>query len=100
MVFEPLKLQPLIVHLSGAHFVRCMDSECTAGQLSLATLQTILPGKMLQLFTRRMQREELRAANLGDIDSCPFCDFAMIIDNENERLFKCLNPECLRESCR
>lgn len=80
--------------------MRCMADDCDAGRLTLGALQTVLDGKALQLLVRRTQQDELRAANLANMDSCPFCDFAMIIENEQERLFRCLNPECLRESCR
>jgi TRIAD3 protein (E3 ubiquitin-protein ligase RNF216) len=85
---------------AGAHFVRCMAEDCDAGRLTLGALQMVLEGKTLQLLVKRAQQDELRSANLANMDSCPFCDFAMIIDNELERLFRCLNPECLRESCR
>uniref|UniRef100_A0A914VYQ5 RING-type domain-containing protein n=1 Tax=Plectus sambesii TaxID=2011161 RepID=A0A914VYQ5_9BILA len=85
---------------NGAHFVRCMADDCDAGRLTLGALQVVMDGKALQLLVRRAQQDELHAAKLDNMDSCPFCDFAMIIDNDLERLFRCLNPECLRESCR
>jgi TRIAD3 protein (E3 ubiquitin-protein ligase RNF216) len=76
-----------------------MADDCDAGQFSLATLQTVLDGRVLQLLVKRAQNEELRAANLDNLYSCPFCDFSIIIDTEGERLFRCQNPNCLRESC-
>lgn len=43
--------------------------------------------------------EEVKAARIEELEMCPFCDFATI-PHENDKIFKCLNPECMKESCR
>uniref|UniRef100_A0A914VAP2 RING-type domain-containing protein n=1 Tax=Plectus sambesii TaxID=2011161 RepID=A0A914VAP2_9BILA len=83
----------------GVYFVCCMTDDCDAGQFSLVQLQEVLDGRALQLLVKRAQAEELRAANLENLHSCPFCDYSAIIEGVGERLFHCLNPDCLRESC-
>lgn len=43
--------------------------------------------------------EEVKAAGIENLESCPFCDFATI-PNPESKLFQCLNPDCMKESCR
>lgn len=43
--------------------------------------------------------EEVKAAGIEDLEMCPFCDFATI-PAEADKIFRCLNPECMKESCR
>lgn len=94
--YYPDELQTFI----GAHMICCMNDDCKIGRISLRVLQKILDGRILQQLLQRSQLDEIRAANLDNMDTCPFCDFAMIIDNVDERLFQCRNSTCLRESCR
>ena len=64
-------------------------------------LRGLIRGSQLEQMLRRAQAAELREAGLdAEMDQCPFCDFAMIIENREERVFRCQNPDCLRESCR
>ncbi len=49
----------------------------------------------------QIQEEEIRRADIPDLVSCPFCSFATIIpDDDPDKVFRCMNPECLKESCR
>lgn len=47
----------------------------------------------------KKQVEEVKAAGIEDLETCPFCDFVTIPARE-DKLFRCLNPECMKESCR
>ena len=49
---------------------------------------------------RKLQEEEVRQAGIPDLLDCPFCSFATIMSDPNDRVFRCLNPECLKDSCR
>ena len=69
-------------------------------QFPLKTLQDILPANLFSLALRKMQEEELRQAAIPDLVSCPFCSFATIMPDTVDKVFKCLNPDCLRDSCR
>jgi hypothetical protein len=31
---------------------------------------------------------------------CPFCSFAVIMPDANDRVLNCLNPNCMKPSCR
>ena len=41
-------------------------------------------------------------ANLDDLEQCPFCPFATIMEvpKEMNKVFSCLNPDCGKDSCR
>lgn len=63
------------------------------------TFQGVLNPSVLSKMLQRKQLEEVKAAGIEDLESCPFCDFASILPRE-DKVFRCLNPECMRESCR
>ena len=68
--------------------------------MPLSALLPLLPAAMTATMQRREQQQQLRSANIDNLESCPACDFAIIIENEEERVFRCLNPNCLKETCR
>ena len=73
--------------------------QCEA-EFSVETLSKVLPAKTMSLCLRKMQEEAIRLADIQDLVSCPFCAFSTIMPNPEDKLFRCLNPECLKESCR
>ncbi|KAK0046834.1 E3 ubiquitin-protein ligase RNF216 [Biomphalaria pfeifferi] len=77
----------------------CLAGGCDQN-ISLNTLQTILPSNLFSKIIRRIQEEEVQKANIPDLVTCPFCPFATIMPNPEDKVLKCLNPECLKESCR
>nr|XP_023023471.1 E3 ubiquitin-protein ligase RNF216-like [Leptinotarsa decemlineata] len=68
-------------------------------EFSFQTLQMVLPKNIFERLTQRSASEEIKKANVDGLETCPFCDFAMVLP-ENEKIFKCINEECLIESCR
>lgn len=48
---------------------------------------------------QKKQLEEVKAAGIEDLEFCPFCDFATI-PAPGDKIFRCLNNECMKESCR
>ncbi|KAF2886030.1 hypothetical protein ILUMI_20143, partial [Ignelater luminosus] len=66
---------------------------------NLQTLQAVLNPKMFSKVALKKQVEEVKAAGIEDLETCPFCDFVTIPARE-DKLFRCLNPECMKESCR
>lgn len=40
------------------------------------------------------------AAGVENLVSCPFCCFMIIMPDPDNKVLECLNPECLKESCR
>uniref|UniRef100_A0A1Y1LPB4 RING-type domain-containing protein n=1 Tax=Photinus pyralis TaxID=7054 RepID=A0A1Y1LPB4_PHOPY len=66
---------------------------------SLQVLQAVLTPKMFSVVALKKQVEEVKAAGIDDLETCPFCDF-VTIPARDDKLFRCLNPECMKESCR
>lgn len=83
----------------NAH-LKCMDQGTCDREFERGQLGLCLPPKLMALYERIKQAEELAAAGLADLEECPFCDFKCVIENEQERLFHCLNDECGVTSCR
>lgn len=69
-------------------------------EFPLAVLQELLPTTTFSLALRKMQEEELRLADIPHLVNCPFCSFATIMPDQEDKVFRCMNPECLKESCR
>ncbi|EFR02426.1 ubiquitin conjugating enzyme 7 interacting protein 1 [Nannizzia gypsea CBS 118893] len=83
------------------HSLQCTDIDgCEAGFSQgdlLASIGESLTGKLLDL----QQYDEIKKANLGDLEECPFCEYKAIYPPVEENYeFRCLKPECTRVSCR
>ncbi|XP_005098623.1 uncharacterized protein LOC101849460 [Aplysia californica] len=77
----------------------CLTGACDQ-HITLNTIQSIVPSNLFSKIIRRMQEEEVQQANIPDLVICPFCPFATIMSDKDDKVLKCLNPECLKESCR
>ncbi|XP_071079624.1 uncharacterized protein [Haliotis cracherodii] len=77
----------------------CLTGECEY-DIPLTVLQEVLTSAMFSRMLSRLQEEEIRMAEIPDLVSCPFCNFATIMSDPSDKVFKCLNPECLKETCR
>lgn len=77
--------------------IRCFIN-CTS-EFSLSILQKVLSPTTFSILLRKRQEAEIMAAGLKGLVSCPFCHFASIPPPE-DKVFKCLNPDCMKESCR
>lgn len=63
-------------------------------------MKRFLDEKSLKYFERQSQQNEIRSSSLNDLESCPFCDYCMIMEDENNSVFECLNADCKIKSCR
>lgn len=81
--------------------LRCMDgSGCTA-TFSRQERERFLDAKTIEKIERLQQQDEIRLADLANLCTCPFCDFAAICPPvEEDKEFRCHNPECEEISCR
>lgn len=77
-----------------------MDQSGCQVPFPLSELERFLPEKSLELYHRLQQAAELESAGIDDLETCPECSFAAVIDNPHEKLFHCLNPKCGKVSCR
>lgn len=59
----------------------------------------VLKPNVFSKIAQKKQLEEIKAAGIEDLETCPFCDFATI-PAVNDKIFHCLNPDCMKESCR
>lgn len=78
----------------------CMDQSSCAAVFPESEIARFLPEKTLALYHRIKQGKEIEKAGLEGLESCPFCDYACVIENEEEKLFRCQNDDCLAVSCR
>jgi TRIAD3 protein (E3 ubiquitin-protein ligase RNF216) len=77
----------------------CLQGDCSMS-FSLSTLQKAVKPKTFDLLLRKTQENEIEQAGLEDLVKCPFCTFATIMPNPDDKVLYCKNPDCLKESCR
>ena len=83
---------------SGSSLLSCLGGcgeEIPWQQLARA-LTPLLLSRLLQ----HRQQTEVQAADMEGLVTCPFCPYAAIMEQEEDRVLVCRNPECGRESCR
>lgn len=83
----------------GLSRFKCMNGFCEA-EFSWRTLKRVMEPVVFQKIQERKQRDEIQAAGIENLESCPFCNFMIIMPDKENRVLECLNPECLQESCR
>jgi TRIAD3 protein (E3 ubiquitin-protein ligase RNF216) len=80
--------------------IQCIDrSGCTA-LIPESELQRFLPENVVQMWKILSQRKEIMEAGLEGLVECPFCNYMVIIDNKEEKLFRCGNGRCGVVICR
>ncbi|KAI1787091.1 hypothetical protein LXA43DRAFT_896802 [Ganoderma leucocontextum] len=86
----------------GEHDARivCMDQSGCKLPFPESELRRFLTPKLLELYERVKQRKEIEAAGLEGLEECPFCEYKVVIENEQERLFRCENAGCGAVTCR
>ncbi|CAF0753774.1 unnamed protein product [Didymodactylos carnosus] len=77
----------------------CVRDGCH-GEYSMRLLTELLPPKDIERLSKRSQEENIRQASIDGLETCPYCPYAVIVDNQDDKVFRCLNPDCMRETCR
>ncbi|CAF3332640.1 unnamed protein product [Rotaria socialis] len=77
----------------------CVENSCP-GEYTMRLVSELLPPKDLKRLNRRIQEENIRQAAIDGLECCPYCPYAVIVDNPDDKIFRCLNPECMKETCR
>lgn len=85
---------------SQSHLIVCIDQSNCKEPFPETELERFLTPKLLELYYRTKQRKEIAAAGLDGLEECPFCDFKLVMENDQEKLFRCQNDECRAISCR
>ncbi|CAF0773983.1 unnamed protein product [Adineta steineri] len=83
----------------GKYRFACVENSCP-GEYTMRLINELLPSKDLKRLNRRIQEENIRQAEIDGLECCPYCPYAVIVDNPNDKIFRCLNPECMKETCR
>ena len=86
----------------GSHDYKiiCMDQSGCKLPFPQSELKRFLSPKLWSLYERVKQQKEIEAAGLEGLEECPFCEYKVVIENEQERLFHCQNEDCGAVSCR
>ncbi|KAL4266826.1 RING-type domain-containing protein [Pleurotus pulmonarius] len=89
-------------NLLGSHnpSIVCMDQSGCKLPFPESELRRFLDDKLLQLYERVKQRKEIEMAGLEGLEECPFCEYKVVIENPQEKLFRCEREECGAVSCR
>lgn len=88
--------------LLGSHDYKivCMDQSGCKLAFPESELKRFFSPKLWSLYERVKQQKEIEAAGLDGLEECPFCEYKVVIENEQERLFHCQNEDCGAVSCR
>ncbi|OCH88146.1 hypothetical protein OBBRIDRAFT_795550 [Obba rivulosa] len=89
-------------NLLGGHDANivCMDQGGCKASFPVSELRRVLSPKLMELYERVKQRKEIEAAGLENLEECPFCEYKVVIENPEEKLFRCENEECGAVTCR
>ncbi|KAF3085855.1 hypothetical protein TWF102_011289 [Orbilia oligospora] len=80
----------------------CMDTSGCRKEFSPREIRRFCDEKMVSALERFEQRDMIMKAGIEDLVECPFCEFALIMQSsaEDDKEFRCQNPECGQISCR
>ncbi|KAL8290442.1 hypothetical protein RQP46_002700 [Phenoliferia psychrophenolica] len=83
------------------YILPCMSTEGEACKAVYPESETskFLPATTQAALHKLKQEKELDAAEIEGLAKCPFCPYAQIIDNPNERLFICAREDCGKTTC-
>ena len=95
-------MKSYVSNLLGQHDPKicCMDQSGCKALFPESELCRFLDTKLLSLYYRVKQTKEIEAAGLEGLEECPFCEYKVVIDNPDEKLFRCENDDCGVVSCR
>ncbi|GAA6006084.1 hypothetical protein JCM11491_002026 [Sporobolomyces phaffii] len=82
------------------YILPCMSTSGCQATFPESEIVKFLPRKSRSALHKIRQEKEIDLAELDGLEKCPFCPFAYIIENDQERLFHCQRPECGVVTCR
>ncbi|KAK4057099.1 hypothetical protein OIO90_001999 [Microbotryomycetes sp. JL221] len=82
------------------YILPCMDVSGCKATFSDADIKGILSAASLAALHKIKQERELDEAELMGLEKCPKCPFAIVIENDLERLLRCQRDDCGFVSCR
>jgi len=85
---------------SGQIDLHCIDESGCKAKFAQDQLERALDKKTASVLFEKLQYLEIRKAGIENLHQCPWCDYRAIIEDEDNKIFECKNPLCLKESCR
>ncbi|BGP18474.1 hypothetical protein JCM10213_001211 [Rhodosporidiobolus nylandii] len=82
------------------YLLPCMSTSGCKSFFSEREAERFLSRKTLNALHKIRMEKEVDAAAIEGLEQCPFCPFAYIIENPDERLFHCQREDCKIVSCR
>ena len=82
----------------GKTVIWCMV-ECSE-EIKWQQLGRALEPNVLIKLEQRRQAEEVTAAGLESLVTCPFCPYQAIMEDPLDKVLVCRNPQCGKDSCR
>ncbi|KAG0261093.1 hypothetical protein DFQ27_003157 [Actinomortierella ambigua] len=79
--------------------LKCLASDCTS-TFNDAEARRFLSKHVFDRLMRIRQQKELEKAGIESLVECPFCPYAAIVENEDDKEFRCESPKCRAVSCR
>ncbi|KAF9967302.1 hypothetical protein BGZ70_009997, partial [Mortierella alpina] len=79
--------------------LKCMSAGCTSAFADSEAIK-FLPSAVFKGLLRARQQQELKMAGLDSLVECPFCPYAAVMENENDKEFRCQARRCRKISCR
>ncbi|KAG0243702.1 hypothetical protein BGW41_001575 [Actinomortierella wolfii] len=83
----------------GRTELKCLSPDCTS-IFSDAEAKRFLSKTVFSRLMRIRQQKELEKAGIDSLVECPFCPYAAIVEDENDKEFRCQAPKCRAVSCR
>lgn len=78
----------------------CMHTDGCTATFADNELEKCVEAKAARAYHKLCQRKELQEAAIEGLEGCPECDYAVIVDNPEEKLFYCQAEDCGLISCR
>jgi hypothetical protein len=79
----------------------CFDVSGCQAVFDRKMLKLAVGDAVMEKLESLQQLDEIAKAGLDGLEECPFCDFKAVCPPvENDREFRCLNPDCEKISCR
>ncbi|EPQ53809.1 hypothetical protein GLOTRDRAFT_78895 [Gloeophyllum trabeum ATCC 11539] len=80
--------------------IKCMDQSGCKEHFTEGELRRFMSPKLLELYEKVRMRREIESAQLEGLEECPYCEYKVVIESAEEKLFRCENKECGAVTCR
>ncbi|KAG0099809.1 hypothetical protein BGZ93_005883 [Podila epicladia] len=79
--------------------LKCMAGDCTSSFPDSEAKKFLIPAVFNGLQQAR-QQQEIKMAGLDSLVECPFCSYAAVVENDDDKEFRCMGRKCRKVSCR